>query len=188
MTTRIDAPLELYQHLPFQIAVVTNLLQLNKDAAIRKITDLEPREFRVLLNIGSYMPIKAADIAYLGRLDSYTVSRAVKSLFKDALIDIELSDNNRKVKNLVLTAKGVEIYHRLCEYINARTLEMESVLTQIEKKQLMRLLALIENKAEAMMANHARDEQLAGNEIPSDQKEIIRWHKKSCANHSLSYD
>ncbi len=182
MTTRIDAPLELYQHLPFQIAVVTNLLQLNKDAAIRKITDLDPREFRVLLNIGSYMPIKAADIAYLGRLDSYTVSRAVKSLLKDALVDIELSENNRKVKNLVLTARGVEIYHRLCECINARTLEMESVLTQSEKEQLMRLLALIENKAEAMMANHARDELLAGNEIATDQKEIIRWHKKSCAN------
>ena len=90
LTERTDNPLDLYQHLPFQIAVVTNLLQLNKDAAIRKITNLEPREFRVLLNVGSFMPIKAADIAYLGRLDSYTVSRAVKSLAKEKLINFEL--------------------------------------------------------------------------------------------------
>lgn len=161
--------------------MVTNLLQLNKDAVIRKITKLEPREFRVLLNIGSYMPIKAADIAYLGRLDSYTVSRAVKSLIKDEFIDVELSENNRKVKKLVLTAKGLQIYYQLCEAIKVRTLELESVLSQQEKDELMRLLILIENKAEAMMANHAGEEQLAGRAISADQKEIIRWHKKSCA-------
>jgi len=180
LTERTNDPLDLYQHLPFQIAVVTNLLQLNKDAAIRKITKLEPREFRVLLNVGSFMPIKAADIAYLGRLDSYTVSRAVKSLVKEQLIDIELSDNNRKVKKLILTDKGLEIYYRLCEAIQIRTLELESVMSPKEKDELMRLLSLIENKAEALMANHAIDEQLAGRTIPADQKEIIRWHKKSC--------
>lgn len=180
LTQRTDNPLDLYQHLPFQIAVVTNLLQLNKDAAIRKITDLEPREFRVLLNIGSFMPIKAADIAYLGRLDSYTVSRAVKSLTKEQLIGVEPSEKNRKVKELVLTNKGLEIYYRLCETIKIRTLELESVLSADEKNELMRLLLLIEDKAEALMANHAKQEQSAGRAISADQKEIIRWHKKSC--------
>ncbi len=180
LAERTDNPLDLYQHLPFQIAVVTNLLQLNKDAAIRKITNLEPREFRVLLNVGSFMPIKAADIAYLGRLDSYTVSRAVKSLTKEKLIDCELSKHNRKVKKLVLTGEGLKIYYRLCKAIKIRTLELESVISQNEIKELMRLLLLIENKAEAMMANHAKQEQLAGRMISADQKEIIRWHKKSC--------
>lgn len=182
LTEQIADPLDLYQHLPFQIAVVTNLLQLNKDAAVRKITDLEPREFRVLLNVGSFMPIKAADIAYLGRLDSYTVSRAVKSLIKEELIDIELSNNNRKVKNLVLTDKGMNIYQRLTECIEMRTCEIESVLTPQEKTELMRMLAVIESKTESMLAKHALDEQLSGKDIPSDQKEIVRWHKKSCAN------
>jgi len=177
----MDNPLDLYQHLPFQVAVVTNLLQLNKDAAIRKITDLEPREFRVLLNVGSFMPIKAADIAYLGRLDSYTVSRAVKSLTNEQLIAVEPSQNNRKVKELVLTNKGLETYYRLCEAIKTRTLELESVLSKEEKNELMRLLLLIENKAEALMANHANQEQSAGRAISADQKEIIRWYKKSCA-------
>ena len=180
LTERADDPLDLYQHLPFQIAVVTNLLQLNKDAAIRKITDLEPREFRVLLNVGSFMPIKAADIAYLGRLDSYTVSRAVKSLAKEKLINFELSEHNRKVKKLVLTDKGLEIYYRLCKAIKIRTLELESVLSLNEKNELMRLLLLVESKAEAMMADHAKQEHSAGRVISADQKEIIRWHKKSC--------
>ncbi|MCW8999044.1 MAG: hypothetical protein OQK04_10040, partial [Kangiellaceae bacterium] len=77
LSENIHSPLDLYNHLPFQIAVVSNLLQLNRDLGIRNIIELEPRELRVILNIGSYMPIKAADIAYQSRMDSYTVSRAV---------------------------------------------------------------------------------------------------------------
>ena len=181
LTDRIKEPLDLSCHLPFKLAVVTNLLQLNKDALIRNISHLEPREFRVLLNIGSYMPIKAADIAYLGRLDAYTVSRAVKALVKEQLIAIEIPENNRKIKNLILTDKGISIYRRLCECMNQRAEELESVISAKEKTELMRLLDLLESKSESMIANHAINEPLLGNEIPADQKEIIRWHKKSAA-------
>ena len=179
LTSRIKKPLDLSSHLPFKFAVVTNLLQLNKDASIRKITSLEPREFRVLLNVGSYMPIKSADIAYLGRLDSYTVSRAVKVLMKDDLVNIEVSKKNLKIKNLVLTQKGIDIYHQLCASLNQRAELLESVLTDNEKSELMRMLELLEGQSEAMIANYAIEEQLANKDISADQKEIIRWYKKS---------
>lgn len=176
----IDEPLDLYSHLPFQLAVVTNLLQLNKDASIKEISDLEPREFRVLLNIGTFMPIKAADIAYLGRLDSYTVSRAVKKLIEAELVIVEPDLNNLKVKNLVLSEKGTTLYYQLKDSINERTTELERVLTDEEKKVLMGALAKIECKAESMIADHAKQQLDKGHKIPADQKEIIRWYKKSC--------
>lgn len=176
----IDNPLDLYDHLPFQLAVVTNLLQLNKDASIKEISDLEPREFRVLLNIGTFSPIKAADIAYLGRLDSYTVSRAVKKLTDAKLVLIEPDLNNLKIKNLVLTKKGTKLYYQLRDSIDERTLELESVLTKEERKVLMRALVKVESQAEKMIADHAKQQLDKGHIIPADQKEIIRWYKKSC--------
>lgn len=179
LTSRTESPLDLSCHLPFKLAVVTNLLQLNKDASIRTITNLEPRELRVLLNIGSYMPIKSADIAYLGRLDTYTVSRAVKVLIRDKLITIEESKKNLKIKNLVLTSKGAEIYHLLCDSLNQRADILESALTENEKVELMRLLEILESQSEAMIANYAVGEQALGKNISADQKEIIRWYKKS---------
>jgi len=179
LTTRIEEPLDLAQHFPFMIAVVTNLLQLNKDASIRKISDLDPREFRVLINIGSYMPIKAADIAYLGRLDSYTVSRAVKTLLSLHLIEIIPSKKNKKVKNLILSANGEGTYRDICKSISLRTSELESVLKHDEKQELLRLLSLLERKSESMIATHAMNELANGNEISADQKEIVRWYKKS---------
>ena len=41
LTDRIKSPLDLYGHLPFQIAVTSNLLQLSKDVVIRDIVELE---------------------------------------------------------------------------------------------------------------------------------------------------
>ena len=208
LTVRIDEPLDLNSHVPFRVAVVSNLLQLNKDPFIRDFSDLEPREYRVLLNIGSYMPIKAADIAYLGRLDTYTVSRAVKSLLKDELIEIELAENNRKIKNLVLTKKGIKVYRELCLIIDKRTQELESVISKEEKAELIRILELLESKSESMIASHAasfqenalqksnlqksnhqnKNQQTINKPIPADQKEIIRWHKKSSANYKSNND
>jgi DNA-binding MarR family transcriptional regulator len=181
LTNRIDNPLDLNKHFPFRLAVVINLLQLNKDATIRNITALEPREFRVLLNVGSYMPIKAADIAYLGRLDSYTVSRAVKTLMREELIRVEPSEINKKIKNLVLTDKGIEIYRRLCDSIEVRTDELESVLTPREKNELLRLLSVLESKSESMIANHAIEQTALGKNVSADQKEIVRWFRKSAS-------
>lgn len=183
LNRNIENPLDLYNHLPFQLAVVTNLLQLNKDASIKEISDLEPREFRVLLNIGTFMPIKAADIAYLGRLDSYTVSRAVKKLLEANLVVVESASNNLKVKNLVLSEKGTKLYYQLKDSINERTNELESVLTKEERDILMGALAKIECKAESMIAAHAKQKINKGYKIPADQKEIIRWYKKSCKTH-----
>ena len=78
--TENNKPYELDNHLPYRIAVISNILQLGRDIEIRKITDLGSRELRVLLNIGTYSPISAAQIAFQTKLDSYTVSRGVKTL------------------------------------------------------------------------------------------------------------
>lgn len=175
----IDSPIDLYDHLPFQIAVVSNLLQLNRDLAIREIIDLEPRELRVILNIGSYMPISSADIAYQARLDSYTVSRAVKKLKSLGMIDTQMLDSNKKVKYLILTNQGAEVYHKICEVINTRTTILEAGLSATDKQQLMEILSRLEDKAEAMLADNAKAKLDRGEKIPADQKELIRWRKKS---------
>ena len=182
LTKLIAEPFDLNQHIPFKIAVVSNLLQLNKDPFIRDFSELEPREFRVLINIGSYMPIKAADIAYLGRLDSYTVSRAVKSLIKQQLIQVELSEANKKIKNLTLTDLGLEVYEKICHRLEQRTQELESVISSDEKKELIRILELLESKSESMIATDAVEKRSGANQIPTDQQEIVRWYKKSKSN------
>jgi DNA-binding MarR family transcriptional regulator len=44
------------------------------------------------------MPAKSADIAYQSRLDSYTVSRAVKKRQDKGLIEVRLDPPNKNIK------------------------------------------------------------------------------------------
>lgn len=179
LTDRLEQPLDLYSHLPYRVAVISNLLMLDRDIAIRSATDLAPRELRVLLNVGSYMPITSADVAYQTRIDSYTVSRAVSTLNKKGYLEFESAENNRRVKLLVLTEKGIGIYRELCQQIEQRADKLLGVLNPEEIQELFRMLALVENQAEHLLANQAKDLQLAGETLPADQKELIRWRKKS---------
>jgi DNA-binding MarR family transcriptional regulator len=155
------------------------LLALNRDWKIRELADLEPREMRVLLNIGSYMPIKAADIAYQSRIDSYNVSRAVKALQKKGLIDIQPALHSRNIKYLVLNKQGIELYHRVTQAMNERANELESVLDKDECALFYSMLEKIEEKAERLLAEQAISRITRGQEPPADQKELIRWYKKS---------
>ncbi|WP_269801146.1 MarR family winged helix-turn-helix transcriptional regulator [Colwellia sp. 75C3] len=152
---------------------------MNRDWKIRELCDLEPREMRVLLNIGSYMPIKAADIAYQSRIDSYNVSRAVKALQKKNLIDIQPDEHSRNIKYLVLNEQGIKLYHQVTQAMNERADELESVLDDEECTLFYRMLEKIEEKAEKILAEQAMSKVTDGAEPPADQKELIRWYKKS---------
>ncbi len=182
LSKQIDEPLDMTTHLPFRIAVVSNLLALNRDWKIKKICDLEPREMRVLLNIGSYMPIKAADIAYQSRIDSYNVSRAVKKLEQKSLIEITPDVNNKNIKILVLNEKGKTLYQELKRVMLKRAQELESILSDKEQELLFDILTKIEIKTEKLLAEQALDMINFGMEAPADQKELVRWYRKGKSN------
>lgn len=179
LTKENDKPLDLANHLPFRVAVVSNLLALNRDWKIRNLAELDPREMRVLLNIGSYMPIKSADIAYQSRLDSYTVSRAVKKLLALNLIETQTDLQKKNVKNLLLNEQGKTIYHRVVAAMEERSKQLESVLSEEELSQFYTMLEKVENKAEQLLAKQATSLINEGLDAPADQKELIRWYKKS---------
>lgn len=179
LTTDLDQPFDLDSHLPFKVAVVSNLLALNRDWKIRQACQLDPREMRVLINIGSYMPIKSADIAYQSRLDSYTVSRAVKKLLELELIETQPDAHKKNVKNLVLKAKGEALYRDVTREMKQRDKVLNSVLSDEEQVVFNQLLDKIEYQSEAMLAKQALEMIANGEEAPADQKELIRWYKKS---------
>jgi len=182
LTKQLSFPLDLTGHLPFRVAVVSNLLALNRDWKIRNLSDLDPREIRILLNIGSYMPIKSADIAYQSRLDSYTVSRAVKKLLSLKLIESQADDKKKNVKNLILNEAGIDVYQRIVLAMDERSKQLESILSPDELSSFYQTLEKIEDKTEQILAEQALALISEGNDAPADQKELIRWHKKSTSN------
>lgn len=170
--------LDLDEHLPYRIAVVSNLLALNRDAVIRAQTDLGLRELRVLINIGSYGPLKATEVARQSRIDSFTISRAVSTLAKEKLISLVPDPADRRSPYIELTGKGETLYNNIAESMTSRAEEIEQDLSAEERQLLIRLMKRVEDRAEEVLAGHAIDALQREGKIPADQRELIRWFKK----------
>ncbi len=170
---------DLDQHLPYRIAVVTNLLALSRDATIRQLTDLPLRELRVLLDIGNYSPAKAADIARKSRKDSITVSRAVKGLSVATLIEISPDPADKRSPWLTLSPQGEELYQKLTVILNQRANAIEKVLSTQERADLLDMMRRLERAAEAFVAGTALEVLEQQGSISAEHREIIRWHRKS---------
>lgn len=179
LTDRIDEPFDLYHHLPFRLATLTNLLALDRDIDIRNASSLGLRELRVLLNIGSYMPIRAVDIAYQTRLDTFTVSRAVKTLLKLKLITLQSDLRDRRAQYLSLTNAGEAEYRSIVDVLQARDRALTRVLTSEERRQFETVLGRLEELAESLLVEHAERMLEREEPISADQRELIRWRKRS---------
>lgn len=181
LTSHLANPFDLYGHLPFRLATVTNLLALDRDTAVRAASNLGLRELRLILNIGSYMPIRAADVAYQTRLDPFTVSRAVKTLLRRGLIEVQGDVRDRRSQLLTLSPAGRAEYRQITKVLAVRDRDLGRVLTAQERQHLNGLLARLEEFAEAMLVEHAEQMLQRGEKISADQRELIRWRTRSAA-------
>jgi len=172
-------PLGLYDHLPFRIAVLSNLLRVDRDPHVRRLTGLAARELRILLNVGSYMPVKAADIAYQSRLDTHTVSRGVKALLDIGFAFLEEDITDRRAQLVSLTETGMELYAALVAVLQRRSERLAQCLSDAEQHQIGELLSRLEMRAEEVLAEEVLEQPGAPDDLLADQKELLRWYRRS---------
>ncbi|CCQ11617.1 hypothetical protein PALB_25180 [Pseudoalteromonas luteoviolacea B = ATCC 29581] len=181
LSEEIVKPFDLYQHLPYRVAVVSNLLLLDRDPLIRHLVDLDARSMRVLLNIGSYSPIIAADIAYQSRLDPYSVTRAISDLKKRQLVVDVMPLGSSRAKPVKLSEKGMKLYRELVHLIETRMAPLLNGIDESELESMMVTLAKLEHNAEAMLAEHAIQVEDQGGSLTREQQEFQRWQQRSNA-------
>ena len=177
-STTNDA-LDLYQQVPYRIATASNLLVLDRDAYVKQITDLDTRAIRVLLNVGSYGPINAADIAYQTRLDPYSVTRAINGLLKEGLILASNDHQKSRSKLVEISDNGKPIYQKISDYMAKRCDAVLAGISETEQATLMMLLEKIELNTEKMLAGNADKVAKQGGTPTRDQSEQIRWFKRT---------
>ncbi|MDK1288032.1 MarR family winged helix-turn-helix transcriptional regulator [Pseudoalteromonas umbrosa] len=174
-----DSELALETHIPFQVAVVSNLLSISRDPIVRNLTDCDTRELRILINIGSYGPITASDIAYQTRLDPYSTTRAINALIKKDLAQYAQINPNTRSKPVELTNEGVDIYSKITEHLKQREERLLESFTEKEKATLSTLLQKLELSAESVLANEVKQCELEGDSVTRDHKEIVRWYNRT---------
>ncbi|ESP93447.1 MULTISPECIES: MarR family winged helix-turn-helix transcriptional regulator [Pseudoalteromonas] len=171
--------LSLENHIPFQVAVVSNLLSISRDPIIRSLTDLDTRELRILVNIGSYSPITASDIAYQTRLDPYSTTRAIAALIKKGLAQYVQGQEQTRSKPVELSEEGQSIYAKVTDHLQNREEKLLETLTSDEQSTLRQLLQKLEINAEAVLAKEVQHCESLGGSVTRDHKEIVRWHSRT---------
>ncbi|PSJ63652.1 winged helix DNA-binding protein [Pseudaminobacter soli (ex Li et al. 2025)] len=173
------APFDLEMHLPFRLAVLVNLLQAQRDPQVKAMTDLGLRELRVLLNVGAYMPVRAADIGYQTRLDPGTISRGVATLVERGFVVASSDPTDQRSSLVELTDSGRELYEQVAGVLGQRATEIEEVLDPGEREMLFDFLARLEDKAEEVLARHALERRRKGQSLSADQREMLRWYRRT---------
>lgn len=181
MSKATDRPLSLETHLPFRVAVLANLLRVDRDPLVRRHTKLAARELRVLLNVGSYTPTSAADVAYQARLDTPTVSRAVKALVSEGLVTTLDDALDRRRSLLGLTEKGIELYGTISDILEKRAARLTEILKLNELEGLMSILRRLEERAEELLSEEILENNRTGIVASADQKELLRWYKRGAS-------
>lgn len=179
LSSKTNDALDLYQQVPYRIATASNLLVLDRDAYVKQITDLDTRAIRVLLNVGSYGPINAADIAYQTRLDPYSVTRAINGLLKKGLILASNDHQKSRSKLVEISDNGKPIYQKISDYMAKRCDAVLAGISETEQATLMMLLEKIELNTEKMLADNANTVAKQGGTPTRDQSEQIRWFKRT---------
>lgn len=179
LSSKTNDALDLYQQVPYRIATASNLLVLDRDAYVKQITDLDTRAIRVLLNVGSYGPINAADIAYQTRLDPYSVTRAINGLLKKGLILASNDHQKSRSKLVEISDHGKPIYQKISDYMAKRCDAVLAGISETEQATLMMLLEKIELNTEKMLAGNADTVAKQGGTPTRDQSEQIRWFKRT---------
>ena len=148
-----NPPLELYEHLPFQIGMLTNLIrQVTSDVYVRE-SGLSAREWRVLAMLGCKGTMMPAQVATETGMDRATITRAVGKLEKQGYVFIGGDEADRRRKVLYLTDKGVNICEEIRPIMDARGFELEEVLSKTELKYYYKIMGKLQEKAKQMLVD-----------------------------------
>lgn len=147
-----NPPLNLYDHLPFQIGMLTNLIrQVTSDVYVRE-SGLSAREWRVLALLGCKGAMMPAQVAAESGMDRATITRAVGRLEKLGYVFTGGDAADRRRKVLYMTDKGVATCNEIRPLMDARGHEFEKVLSKTEKKYYFQIMTKLQDKAKELMA------------------------------------
>ena len=106
-------------------------------------------QWRMLLIIGSLKNARLSDIVRESALDKGQVSRTLKKMVADALVNREAIENDQRASGLTLTDKGQSLLTRILPLMTTRREHLTGSLAVIELDVLFDALDKLDISAEA---------------------------------------
>ena len=105
--------IDLNDFWPYQAAVLSDHIMRHTLSIVKSESKLNTSQWRVLAAVIDKPHCSAADVTAITPMDKTIVSRAVKSLIEDGIIEKKSSPQDKRVSHLTATPEGIEIYKRI---------------------------------------------------------------------------
>lgn len=113
MSTNSVDKIHLDDFWPYQVAFLADQIMRHTLSIVKAESDLNTSQWRVLAAVIDRPHCSAADVTAITPMDKTIVSRAVKSLIEDGIIEKNISEQDKRISHLTATQQGVEIYTRI---------------------------------------------------------------------------
>jgi DNA-binding MarR family transcriptional regulator len=123
-------------YVPYQLALLSNKLSRALETVCQSECGISRNEWRVLVLIGQSGVCAASSLVEKKVMDPVAVHRAVKKLETAELISKDQSQNDGRVRLLVLTKKGRQVYEKLVPYAIELERRLMAALNADESEQL----------------------------------------------------
>ena len=144
-----EESLRLEDFLPYRLSVLSNLVSSAIAGAYSEQFGLTIQEWRVIAILAHYPDISAKQVTERGAMDKVQVSRAVRRLLSEGLIERERDKSDRRASCLRLSAAGWRVYDRIIPLAQGYEKDLVEVLDEVEKQFLDKLLQKLHARARA---------------------------------------
>lgn len=151
ISNEIESSLELTEFLPYRLSVVTNKIS-DLIARSYESLGLSRAQWRVIAVLGEQPGLTASAVAERTAQDRVTVTRAVKGLVQNKLLQRQASQDDGRVAYLRLTAKGLRSYKKVVPSALAFEQALTQALSSKERQQFDKTLEKLESLADQQLS------------------------------------
>jgi DNA-binding MarR family transcriptional regulator len=139
----------LEEFLPYRLSLLSNTVSQGISTAYRRVHGLSVTEWRVVAILGRFPGLTATEVKRRTAMDKVAVSRAVKKLQEQALIERSPQADDRRRMPLKLTAdKGMRLFREVVPKAMDYEQQLLAALSPDELTRLRRMILKLQSKAE----------------------------------------
>ena len=137
----LEHTFELENFLPYRLSVLTNTISQGIAAAYRDRFDINTTEWRILAVLGRYPGLTASEVVERTAMDKVAISRAVKSMEQNQLLERITDKSDRRRHRLYLTkARGQTTLKKIIPEALKFETELLRSLSPSDQQTLNRIL------------------------------------------------
>jgi DNA-binding MarR family transcriptional regulator len=142
---------DLQEFLPYRLSLLANTVSQGIARHYRDRYGISVTEWRILAVLGRYPGLTASEVAARTAMDKVPISRGVKSLMDRGLLERKTDANDRRRRQLFLTAsKGQQVLRGVIPKALAFEGKLLDVLEPQEAELFLRLMERLRRKAELL--------------------------------------